>query len=140
MKVPHKSVLILVRGLPGSGKSTFANYIKFIVDEDRSKMNYYEADLWFDIYCGSTFTPMRLKEAHKWCQDRVELALRRGESAMVSNTSTEEWEVEAYQKIAEKTGAEFISLILENRHDGVSVHDVPETSVNRMRERFTTKL
>lgn len=140
MALPHAPTLILLRGLPGAGKTTFAKYLKIVTDPDVALLNYYEADEWFSIYCGGTFTPTRLKEAHKWCQGRAELALRRGESAVVSNTTTEEWEVDIYQSIAKKCHAEFVSLIVENRHDGVSVHDVPETSINRMRERFTTKL
>jgi predicted kinase len=140
MTLPHKPVLILLRGLPGAGKTSFARYLKWVVDPHVGQMNYYEADEWFDIYCGSTFTPGRLKEAHKWCRDRAELALRRGESAVISNTSTEDWEVELYQEIAKKCHAEFVSLIIENRHGGISVHDVPETSINRMRDRFTIKL
>ena len=40
---------------------------------------------------------------------------------IVSNTSMTEAEVKVYQDIAKKTGAEFISIIAENRHNGVSV-------------------
>ena len=30
----------------------------------------------------------------------------------------------------------FVSIILENRHDGISVHDVPKDSIEKMSERF----
>jgi hypothetical protein len=33
-----------------------------------------------------------------------------------------------------------VSLVVENRHGNMSVHDVPEAAMRRMRERFNFQL
>ena len=77
--------LILLRGLPGNGKSTFAKVIGG---------THYEADMYFmedGIY---NFDPSGLKDAHAWCRNSTETAMRRGEDkVIVSNTFTQEWEM-----------------------------------------------
>lgn len=58
----------------------------------------------------------------------------------VSNTFTQEWEMEDYFKLAEQYGYKVVSLIVENRHGSKSVHDVPEETICKMKERFNVKL
>ena len=66
-------ILILVRGIPGSGKSTFANLI----------WNSYaicEADKFFYDKDGNyNFDPSKLKQAHEWCQNEVEIKMQDNE-------------------------------------------------------------
>jgi hypothetical protein len=59
---------------------------------------------------------------------------------VVSNTFTQEWEMEAYYKLAEQYGYKVFSIIVENRHDGVNQHGVPDDKLQQMRERFEIKL
>jgi len=128
--------LILLRGLPGSGKSTLA---KLLVDKDYCHK---EADMFFVDRDGNyNFDPSKIKDAHHWCQKEVEFLLSYEHSpVVVSNTFTEEWEMEAYYKLAEKLGYMVTSIIVENRHGNKSVHDVPQESINRMNNRFDIKL
>lgn len=129
--------LYLIRGVPGSGKSTFAKSLHQagIVSEVM------EADDFFiDAEGKYKFNPSHLYDAHALCQDRTELYLREGFSIAVSNTSTNEKEVESYRKIAEKHNAKFVSIIMENRHEGVNVHNVPEEKIQQMKNRFSVKL
>lgn len=123
--------LILLRGLPGAGKSTLAAILGFIT---------IEADHWFRLFNGGEFDGASLGKAHAWCQERTRSLLEFGHSVIVSNTSTTEEEVEVYSRIAAECGARFTSLIVENRHGGESVHNVPAATVDRMRERFSIKL
>jgi hypothetical protein len=58
----------------------------------------------------------------------------------VSNTFTQEWEMETYYKLAEQYGYTVYSLIVENRHGGVNEHGVPEETIEKMRNRFEIKL
>ena len=121
------SHLILLRGLPGAGKSTFA--------EDLGHVSY-EADDWFHIFNDGKFDGALLGEAHAWCQEETRTSLTAGYNVVVSNTSTTEAEVEVYRRIAEECGVGFYSLVVENRHEGKSVHNVPAATIDRMRERF----
>jgi len=59
---------------------------------------------------------------------------------VVSNTFTQEWEMEPYFKLAEKYGYTVFSVIVENRHGGKNEHGVPEEKVQVMKNRFQIKL
>ena len=134
-------VLFLVRGLPGSGKTSFASAI----------WNDYavcEADKFFyDKEGNYNFDPSKLKEAHSWCKNEVESRMIEHQNNQqyypeiaVSNTFTQEWEMEDYFKLAEKYGYKTVSLILENRHGGKNVHGVPDDKIEIMKNRFQIKL
>lgn len=127
-------VLILVRGLPGSGKSSFGRLLSEL------GMCCIEADDYFITNVEYRFNASKLKEAHKECQEKVKNCLFSGFSVIVSNTSTTEKEVKIYQDIANEYNAKFISLVIENRHDGVNIHNVPEEKLIQMKNRFSIKL
>jgi predicted kinase len=127
-------VLTLVRGLPGSGKSTFAKYLEG---------EHIEADMFFvNKETGEyNFDPSKLKYAHKWCNDMVNYWMNTGsERIIVSNTFTQEWEMDAYYKLAEQYGYKVFSIIIENRHNGVNEHGCPDEKIKEMKDRFEIKL
>lgn len=134
--------LYIVRGLPGSGKSTFA---KNLVGDDFLVC---EADKYFnDKKGGYNFDFTKLKEAHKWCQEMVETYMKDSlvneqfyREIAVSNTFTQEWEMEHYIELAKKYGYQVFTLIVENRHGGKNVHGVPDDKLEVMRNRFEIKL
>ena len=124
--------LILVRGLPGSGKSTFAELIggfrceadMFFMEDDEYK---------FDIN--------KIKEAHRWCKNQCEsFMVREKPKVIVSNTFTQEWEMEDYYELAKNYGYRVTSVIVENRHGGENIHNVPDVTLGNMRNRFQIKL
>jgi predicted kinase len=123
--------LILLRGLPGSGKSTLA---KLICNQ------HVEADEFFMEDGEYKFDPTKLKQAHEWCQFQAKGWMRRGYNVVVSNTFTQEWEMEAYYKLAEQYGYRVHSLVVENRHEGVNEHGVPADKLEQMKNRFEIKL
>jgi len=134
--------LILLRGLPGAGKSSFANLIW-------QSGVIFEADKYFyDKEGNYNFDATKLHAAHKWCQSQVEDAMKTNSKSnglyyseiIVSNTSTTEKELEPYLKLAEKYDYIVISLVVENRHGNKSVHNVPEETLEKMRKRFEIKL
>jgi predicted kinase len=126
--------LIIIRGLPGAGKSTLAKTI--------GVTEHYEADMYFVAPDGSyQFDVTRIKDAHQWCKDLVMMAMKREEpKVVVSNTFTQEWEMQPYYEMAEKYGYRVYSLIVENRHGGVNEHGVPDDKLEQMRNRFEIKL
>jgi predicted kinase len=134
-------ILTLVRGLPGSGKSTFANFI----------WNDYavcEADKFFyDKEGNYNFDASKLKLAHVWCVNQVRTRMEDNKNnpqyypeIVVSNTFTQEWEMEQYFKLAEEYGYMVFTIIVENRHGNKSVHDVPDATMGNMLNRFQIKL
>ena len=80
--------LILVRGLPGSGKSTFAKLLEG---------KHIETDMFFITNGEYKFDVSKLKEAHSWCQSMVGSWMSDSEELIViSNTFTQEWEMTPY--------------------------------------------
>ena len=132
-----EKILYIVRGIPGSGKSTFAKSLVGIKDYCHK-----EADMFFIDKNGNyNFNPADLKESHQWCQEEIEFLMRLGHtSVVVSNTFTQEWEMEPYNKLAEKYNYKVFSVIVENRHDGDNTHGVPEDKIELMKNRFEIKL
>jgi predicted kinase len=128
--------LILLRGLPGAGKTTVA---KMMVNEDYCHK---EADMFFVDHEGNyNFELSKIKDAHAWCQEEVEFLLKLEHSpVVVSNTFTQEWEMDAYYKLAEKYGYRVVSMIVENRHNGKNLHGVPDDKLEIMKKRFEVKL
>jgi predicted kinase len=129
--------LYVVRGVPGSGKSTFAKSIGGI---------HIEADQFFMMNGKYNFDITKIKLAHKYCQNQTEAWMKtdgvqvNNDKIVVSNTFTQEWEMEPYFKLAEKYGYKTFSLIVENRHGGVNEHGVPEDKLEIMKNRFEVKL
>ena len=66
--------------------------------------------------------------------------MEQGYNVSVSNTFTQEWEMEAYYKLAEQYGYTVFTVIVENRHGGVNQHGVPEDKIEIMKNRFEIKL
>ena len=128
-----EKVLYIVRGIPGSGKSTFAKTLGG---------QHYEADMFFINENGEyNFDVTKIKDAHKWCQSFVETDMvLEYPKIVVSNTSTQEWEMEPYFKLAKEYGYTVFTIVVENRHGGVNQHGVPEDKLEQMRNRFSIKL
>ncbi len=125
--------LYLVRGLPGAGKSSIVDALTTAKWDCR----HFEADMFMPM----PFDPKKLGEAHAECQEHVKSAMcMESTNIFVSNTFTQEWEMEPYYKLAETYGYRVFSLIVENRHGNSSIHNVPEKTMERMRSRFAVSL
>jgi predicted kinase len=123
--------LFLLRGLPGSGKSTLAESIGGM---------HMEADKYFMDEGEYKFDPSKTRDAHAWCQNAVSVWMKNSEKIVVSNTFTQEWEMEYYFDLAKEYGYRVYSLIVENRHGGVNEHGVPEEKLVQMKNRFEVQL
>lgn len=129
-----EKVLVICRGICGSGKSTFAKTLGG---------QHYEADMYFiDPTTGEyKFDGTKIKNAHAWCLDKVktDMAVAR-EKIVVSNTFTQEWEMEPYLMMAKEFGYMVFTVVVENRHGGENQHGVPEDKIKQMKDRFEIKL
>lgn len=122
--------LFIIRGLPGTGKTTLAYQLT---------MNVAEADQFFHGPGGVgpyQFDQTKLKEAHKYCEDRVLTYMRAGcERIAVSNTGSQRWEFAKYEEAAKQFGYKVTEITLTGQNFG-SVHNVPEEAFTRMKDRW----
>ena len=123
--------LYIVRGLPGSGKSSLAKKLTELV---------YSADDFFTNKKGEyNFNAKLLGKAHEWCWSKVRDAMFIGANAVaVANTFTQAWEAEKYYQIAEEYG--YSVFVIECQNDFGNVHDVPQESIDAMKERWEKDL
>ena len=134
--------LILIRGVSGSGKSTLADMFcfSFILGSTQSTS---ADDYFIDFTTGEyNFDASKLKEAHSECQESVKQAMIEeiAEYIVVHNTFTEEWEMQPYFDLAKEYDYRVTTLIVENRHNSKSIHNVPDEVIKRQKERFNIKL
>ena len=126
--------LIVLRGLPGTGKSTFAELLV-------SPENICEADHYFEGENGYEFDASRLEEAHSQCHNKVEALMQSGaERIVVSNTSTQLWEFSEYLALARQHHYRVHVAVVENWHNGNSKHKVPNDVMRKMRQGFELKI
>lgn len=132
--------LYIIRGVPGSGKSTFARSIA-------KPWQIFEADQFFMKKGKYEYDGSKIKQAHEWCKRKVHywahpslLGSLFFRTIVVSNTFTQDWEMKFYQIIGKKYGYKVHVIIVENRHGGVNTHGVPDEKVEQMRLRFQVKL
>lgn len=130
--------LIIVRGVPGSGKSTFAR--AFRDDDIRHGLSsiVLEADLWMTDEEGNyQFDGTRLKECHQKCQQAACGHMMLGtERIYVANTFIRKWEADAYYALAKVWGYDVTVIRLEGNFE--NVHGVPADRVNIMRANMET--
>ena len=123
-----KSRLILIRGLPGSGKSTFAkSYFNSHI--------HLEADMYFIQPDGSyDWVAEQLGKAHSWCLETAKIMLNNGQDVVVSNTFTTLKELEPYINFAKSTDVPYGVFRMSTQYD--SIHGVPSEVIERMKARF----
>ena len=132
--------LYIVRGVPGSGKSTFAKSIC-------KSWQHVETDMFFMKKGQYQFDPANLGDAHQWCKNKVHCKMRPtlwnrlfNRRIVVSNTFTQEWEMKTFFILARRFGYKVYTVIVENRHKGVNQHGVPENKLQAMKDRFEFQL
>mgnify|MGYP003611165776 CR=1 FL=1 len=121
--------LILIRGIPGSGKSTMAKVLS------KAGFKWFEADTYHlnseGDYC---FDRTKVKAAHSWCQSETRKALEAGNNVVVSNTFTQLWEMAPYFDMAKTLGIEPNVYVAQGNWK--NVHNVPDDVIANMRNRW----
>ena len=129
-----KSVII-IRGVSGSGKSTFAH---LLTEEDTICC---ADDFFVNPFGEYIFDPKKLKAAHEYCKGKfLGLCMANAEKIVVANTNTSEWEFEEYEATAKKFGYYVFHVVLENRHGNKDIHGVPTEVKEKQKERLKNSL
>jgi len=119
--------LYIVRGLPGSGKSTWV----------RTQLNVkpLEADDFFMRDGVYRYVADMVPKAHEFCKRRCENAMKNGQEVIaVANTFTRKWEYNKYLELAEKYGYKVVIQVCKGHYK--NIHGVPDEAIAKMRERF----
>ncbi|MEE6472502.1 hypothetical protein FKM82_009626 [Ascaphus truei] len=90
--------IYLLRGLPGSGKSSLARKLK----RDFPSALVFSTDDFFIMDDGTyLFNQNLLQEAHKWNRKRASKAMKRGKTPIIiDNTNIQAWEMKPYAIMA----------------------------------------
>lgn len=120
--------LIIVRGLPGSGKSTFAKTLMdtVVIESDMWWYRNPELEYQFDMEL--------LNRAHRWCLQTAEAFLARGDCVAVANTNLTFKDAKGYIAFAKALNCP-ITVYSMDSHYG-SIHNVPDEVMERMRNRM----
>jgi len=120
--------LTLIRGLPGSGKSTIA---KMMVDDNPLSTIHFEADMFFVKDGEYKFDPTKLKNAHLMCQNQARYHLGNDKNVVIANTFTMVAEMQPYLDM-DYASIEIIHCT--GKYD--SIHNVPEHTIQQMKDRW----
>lgn len=131
------NVLIILAGMSGSGKSTFADFLEFMIDG--CEIEICTADDYHYIDGEYKFDVNNLGRAHKWCQEKCSEAMAHNVRVVISaNTNTSEWERNVYKKMADEHGYEVVELILNGGY--TNVHNVPEDILKKQKQKLLDSL
>lgn len=129
--------LILLRGLPGSGKTTFAK----LISEDNTYPLFSVDDYFIDENGNYKFEYSENYKAYAECLYKTEKAILEGLSkVIVHHTFTMDWELDPYFKLAQKHYCKLFVLTLENYHQGENSHGVTAEQIKKMAEKYRLKL
>lgn len=129
--------LLLLRGIPGSGKSSMARQLV-----QRGEMDIHlESDTWLYNHDGVyEWSPERVVVAHARCLEETRAELRKGQRVVVANVFIVQAHIEPYRQLAEELAME-LGQTIPFRVEVIqgpwkNVHDVPEDVLELMRGRW----
>lgn len=141
----HRPTVIILRGIPGSGKSSLGRDIQAVCKDRGVKCVVCSADLFFETPRGYEFDVKKLDRAHKSSQETFRAATKdsRTRLIIVDNTNTQRWEYEPYETVAQRQGCaiEILEMhcpdAITSMHMGMrNSHGVPVPKVVSMHLRW----
>jgi len=100
------------------------------------------ADHYFtDVHGNYNWKVEDLCKAHAYSLEETEnMMIDAEDKIFVANTFTRKRELKPYYELAEKYNYRVFSIIVENRHEGKNVHNVPDEALEKQRNRFNIEL
>ena len=137
--------VIIMRGLPGSGKSTYVDQMRVGLDESPYKVRVVSTDYEFTVNGQYQFDASKLSSAHAKCYWRFIQAIKAGDAdvVIVDNTNSSAWEIspyvlgaQAFQYKPEIHELECDPEVAASRN----IHGVPRETILKMAERMKEPL
>lgn len=133
----HAPALILLRGLPGSGKSSLAELLS-----ENGRYPVVSVDDYFTDSNGNY--QFRFEENHLAYSRCEEYTLKfiklKKEKIFIDNTFTMGWEMEPYFKMASEYGYYIFVVTVENRGGYKNKHEVTSDQLQQMAEKYKVVL
>lgn len=130
--------LIILRGLPGSGKTTLAKLLS-----EKGKYPVISIDDYFtNEQTGEyTFEFDKNHLAYKYAEERTRDAMAKlSEKIFLHNVFSIEWEMEPYFQLAAKNQYTVFVLTVENRHKHSNVHHISDEQLEKMAAKYKVVL
>ncbi|XP_060590391.1 2',3'-cyclic-nucleotide 3'-phosphodiesterase-like isoform X2 [Ruditapes philippinarum] len=98
--IKHSHTMFIMRGLPGSGKSTLVKCLQEVYKGIVCSAD----DFFYDNDGTYNFDAGRLSEAHKFCQDKASYHCDKGKPVVIiDNTNIQRWSMSFYVKLAQNS-------------------------------------
>ena len=135
--------VIILRGLPGSGKSYLARNCQEVLSNP-SQTAVISADNYFSEDDTYSFNPLTAYKAHQYCLEQFLLALARGcKLIVIDNTNTQLWEYRLYTYLCDVLGYQCyileipcLSLSMADMYCNRNVHGLLTPAVTKMYQRW----
>jgi len=141
-----QKTVIINRGIPASGKSTFAKEIVSKLPQKGLEAISCSADDYFMVDGGYRFDPSKLREYHLRNQDRFKNALKDDIDIVIcDNTNIEPWEAKPYYEMAKEYSYRVVLMDFEPRdisshHQAQSNddyrHNIPLATLEEIESRY----
>ena len=126
-----KQTIYLIRGIPGSGKTTLANKLL----QSNAVQSHFEADMYFIEKDGVyRYRKELIVQAHIWCRKQTLETVSQRHNVVVSNTFITVSELMPYYNIATRTGAGV--KVIRATGNFENQHNVPADIVSRMKQQY----
>jgi tRNA uridine 5-carbamoylmethylation protein Kti12 len=124
-----KKIVIINRGIPASGKSTFSKKLLSMAKEKKLKAIVCSTDNFFTIHKHYNFDLCNLKTNHELNQKKFMDALKNNFNLVIcDNTNIKEWEMEPYINLAKEYN--YHTILLDFKPRNLQSHYEAQTNDN----------
>ena len=130
--------LIILRGLPGAGKTTLAKLLSENNKWPRFSIDSYFTDPVTNEY---NFQFENNHLAYKNCEEQTKTAMEnKTEKIFIDNVFSLDWEIEPYFKLASIYNYSVFVVTVENYHSNKNSHSISDEQLQKMAAKYKIKL